>query len=150
MTVEFMRGDLFTNEQCQAIAHGVNCMGVMGAGFALKIKELYPRASLAWTNRCQRQEIITGKCYVLDISDSPVVLQLTTQYGYGHIGRAQPAWVEAALKDMVTVMDALNVHSVAMPAIGCGLGGLHWSLVKSIINWTLADAPIHCWAYEPL
>jgi O-acetyl-ADP-ribose deacetylase (regulator of RNase III) len=42
------------------------------------------------------------------------------------------------------------VTSVALPALGCGLGGLSWSDVKPRIEAALGDLPIDVLVFEPV
>jgi O-acetyl-ADP-ribose deacetylase (regulator of RNase III) len=44
MTIKYVTGDLFVNRhQAEALAHGCNCQGAMGAGIAVGFRERYPR-----------------------------------------------------------------------------------------------------------
>ncbi|MDY6936952.1 MAG: hypothetical protein SWY16_04725 [Cyanobacteriota bacterium] len=38
-------------------------------------------------------------------------------------------------------MGRLDLTSIAIPALGCGLGGLNWSLVKPFVVATFAEFP---------
>jgi len=42
--------------------------------------------------------------------------------------------IEEGLKDLVETVQHKNIQSIAMPALGCGLGGLDWPKVKSRIE----------------
>ena len=42
MTIEFISGDLLNPIKEDAIAHGCNCLGTMGAGIAKEIKNRWP------------------------------------------------------------------------------------------------------------
>ena len=58
--------------------------------------------------------------------------------------------VEAGLKAIRERYRAWGITSIAMPALGCGLGGLEWSQVRPLIETHLADLPIGIEVYEPL
>lgn len=42
-----------------------------------------------------------------------------------------------------------DIHSVALPPLGCGNGGLNWQDVKPLIEQTLANLPTDVIVYEP-
>jgi O-acetyl-ADP-ribose deacetylase (regulator of RNase III) len=45
--------------------------------------------------------------------------------------------VRAGLVDLVAQIRSLEIESVAMPALGCGLGQLAWDEVKPLIHEAL-------------
>jgi O-acetyl-ADP-ribose deacetylase (regulator of RNase III) len=46
---------------------------------------------------------------------------------------------------------SLNIKSIAIPALGCGLGGLDWGQVKHIIGEFAKEIPdVKVIVYEPL
>jgi hypothetical protein len=53
MPIESVSGDLFANRfRAQALAHGCNCRGSMGAGIAIGFRDRYPeRAETGWNGR---------------------------------------------------------------------------------------------------
>ncbi len=42
--------------------------------------------------------------------------------------------VEAGLEDLRDVIDREDVRLIAIPALGCGLGGLDWSDVRPLVE----------------
>lgn len=42
--------------------------------------------------------------------------------------------IEAGLVDLVRVIDEYRIHSIAMPALGAGNGGLAWGAVERLIE----------------
>jgi O-acetyl-ADP-ribose deacetylase (regulator of RNase III) len=56
MTVRYVSGDLFVNRyNAQALAHGCNCQGAMGAGIAKGFRELYPDMYEEYHQQCKAQ-----------------------------------------------------------------------------------------------
>jgi len=43
----------------------------------------------------------------------------------------------------------LNLASIALPALGCGLGGLKWEIVKEAITVELGSSYAEIYVYEP-
>jgi O-acetyl-ADP-ribose deacetylase (regulator of RNase III) len=64
-------------------------------------------------------------------------------------GCARPEWIEAGLANLRALIAELNIRSVALPALGCGQGGLEWSAVRPMIESALGDLSVHVIVYEP-
>jgi O-acetyl-ADP-ribose deacetylase (regulator of RNase III) len=48
------------------------------------------------------------------------------------------------------VLEEYDVESLALPPLGCGLGGLNWSEVRPAIEAALSDLPIRTLVFEPV
>ena len=58
--------------------------------------------------------------------------------------------VRDGLTDLVRVLRDYKVQSVAIPPLGCGLGGLDWDDVRAMIESTFEDSPgLRVDLYEP-
>src|SRR2546423_10973283 len=100
MPIEFVAGDLFANRfGAQALAHGCNCQGSMGAGIAKGFRERYPQMYEAYRRRCKAQprRFNLGDAWLWKAEDRPWVFNLATQEGYWH-ARASHEAIEAALR----------------------------------------------------
>ena len=49
--------------------------------------------------------------------------------------------IEAGLDALVSEIRARSIRSIALPALGCGLGGLDWEAVRPLIESTCARLP---------
>jgi hypothetical protein len=59
-------------------------------------------------------------------------------------------WVEDGLKDLVRVIREKKIHSIAIPPLGCGNGGLDWGDVRPLIEVALAELDgVNAIVYEP-
>jgi O-acetyl-ADP-ribose deacetylase (regulator of RNase III) len=126
MPIRFVSGDLFDNDHgVQAIAHGCNCQGSMGAGVAKTIRARYPAMYEEYRSRCEAEprRFNLGDCWLSKADDPPWVFNLGTQEGYWR-SRASYEAIETALKEMRRQADAEGITSIAMPRIGVGYGGL--------------------------
>ena len=95
MPICYVAGDLFANEhQAQALAHGCNCQGVMGAGIALGFRERYPAMYSEYRRRCQAapRQFNPGEVFLWKDAALPWVFNLATQedYGRGRLARSTP------------------------------------------------------------
>ena len=134
MTMYLENGDLFAeHHNFDAIAHGVNVHGVMGAGIAKIFREKYPEMYERYRIMCMYKILTPGSAYVYEADDKEV-WNLASQDLPG--ANASDKWYAQALVDAVEKSD-LSVHSkIGLPMIGAGIGGLspHASLnvVKNV------------------
>lgn len=59
------------------------------------------------------------------------------------------AWVVAGLQELREFLISHQVESIALPALGAGLGGLPWAEVRDHIEAALSDLAVDVRVYEP-
>lgn len=60
-------------------------------------------------------------------------------------------WIEEGLQDLVRVITDKNISSIAIPPLGCGNGGLHWSEIRPLIVMVLGNIEgLEVVVYEPI
>lgn len=124
--IEFVTGNVLDEP---AFAHGCNCLGVMGAGLALHVKNRWPEAYDAYRKLCGAGTFTLGSVHEWhDWRTGQYVFNLGTQLELGPC---------ASLDAICESVDWMFRHSaarelrvVAIPRIGCGIGGLRWSDVR--------------------
>jgi O-acetyl-ADP-ribose deacetylase (regulator of RNase III) len=149
MPIEFVTGNLFVNRvKAEALAHGCNCAGSMGAGIAVGFKERYPKMFEEFKRRCKARppEFTLGDVFLWREDGKPAVFNLATQPRPGR-GATYPI-VEAALKALRTAADEAGIRSIAMPRIAAGYGGLSWKKVRAQIADAFADWSGMLYVYE--
>ena len=129
MPIEYRIGDLFTTD-AQAMAHGCNCKGVMGAGIARKFQQQYPEMYHTYRVLCLQEAFNPGAYYAYTASDGKVILNLATQVYPGACAKVE--WIEAAFTKVLH--DLPHLKTIALPQIGAGLGGLDWEDVKNMLE----------------
>lgn len=123
----------------EALVNTVNCVGVMGRGIALQFKTAFPENYKHYTKACKNQDVRPGRMFVTStgLLEGPrFIINFPTKRHWR--GKSRIEDIESGLVDLVRVIAELNIKSVAMPPLGCGLGGLSWPLVKSRIEEALA------------
>jgi hypothetical protein len=91
MPIEFVRGDLFANRyKAQALAHGCNCQGSMGAGVAKGFRDRHPAMYEEYRRRCKAEprRFNLGDAWLWKADGRQWVFNLGTQEGYW---RARPS-----------------------------------------------------------
>lgn len=125
-----------------AVVNTVNTVGVMGKGIALQIKRAYPEVYDSYRAAHQRGELRIGRMHVHDrgvLGPRRYVINFPTKRDWRQPSRLTD--IEAGLIDLVRVLDELGVASVAVPALGCGNGGLNWHDVRPLIERAFQSLP---------
>jgi len=128
--IEYKQGDLLASNT-EAIVNTVNCVGIMGRGIALQFKRKYPNNHKHYQDACKRGKVIPGKMFIFEtnsIVNPKYIINFPTKRHWRGASRMED--IEAGLMDLADVIRLLNIKSIALPPLGCGLGGLDWSDVK--------------------
>jgi O-acetyl-ADP-ribose deacetylase (regulator of RNase III) len=137
MPVEYRKGNLFSVEEGVSLAHGCNTRGVMGAGIAKQFRDRYPEMFTHYKFRCDQKLLWPGRSFVwkgknkTGTVENRWIINLATQDNLGACARYE--WIEASIEDALNTLGE-SVEAIAMPQIGCGIGGLEWEKVKAIIE----------------
>ena len=150
MAVRYVAGDLFANVyKAQALAHGCNCKGSMGAGIAVGFRERYPAMYGEYRRRCKAtpREFNVGDAFLWKEEGPPWVFNLGTQEDYWR-SRATYEGVETTLRAMRTLAEGEGISSIAIPRIGTGYGGLSWKKLRPLVDAVFAPWPGTLYVYE--
>ena len=128
--------DIFESD-CEVITNPVNCVGVMGGGLALAFKNKFPKMYLKYKEMCANREIIPGKVYLVEGDEKHKILLFPTKDHYKYLSRYK--FITGGLRSLVRQYKDWGIRSIALPALGCGLGGLDWEDVNSAIEYELKD-----------
>lgn len=123
-------GDIFKS-QCEALVNPVNIKGVMGKGLALTFKTKYPAHFENYKRACKSGEMTTDKVLAYQEKDGPMIICLATKDDWKNSSKIE--YVSAGLDDLVKQIKILGIRSIAIPKLGCGLGGLDWAKVRPLI-----------------
>jgi O-acetyl-ADP-ribose deacetylase (regulator of RNase III) len=137
--IEFRRGDII-GEDAEALVNTVNCVGVMGKGVALQFKAAFPANFRAYAAACRRGEVVPGKVFVHEtgqLTNPRFIINFPTKRHWRDRSRIED--IEAGLRSLRQEVEARNIRSVALPALGCGLGGLNWAEVRPRIERQLSQ-----------
>lgn len=147
--IEFGRGNLLRSDT-EALVNTVNTVGVMGKGVALQFKQAFPENYKSYRRACDRGEVQLGRMFVWDsgqLGHRRYVINFPTKGHWRSASRV--ADVEAGLRDLVDVISDLSIRSVALPALGCGNGGLNWDDVLPLIRDSLGPLAVRALVYPP-
>lgn len=145
--VEVVSGDIWQTS-AKAIVVPVNTVGVAGKGLALQCKRLYPEWYVAYRKACERKEIKPGRVWVWSSEDGRYIIAFPTKEHWRQSSRLND--IRLGLYHLVRVMRAYEIPSIAIPALGCGLGGLEWDVVRSMILGIVGvERGVMVWVYGP-
>lgn len=148
--IEFVQGGNLLEADVDAVVNTVNTKGVMGKGVALQFKRAFPVNYKRYRAACEAGEVHLGEMFVTEaeqLSNPRLIINFPTK---GHWkSRSRLTDIESGLKDLRRVLLERNVESVALPPLGCGLGGLDWADVRPRIEAALSDLPIDVIVFEP-
>jgi O-acetyl-ADP-ribose deacetylase (regulator of RNase III) len=103
----------------------------MGAGIAKVVREMFPKNYEAYRKNCDLRFLVPGQTFVYKENDL-FIFNMATQdqpgadAEYRHVLRAGADAAEQCL--------TLGVDRLAIPLIGCGIGGLQWDMVEEVLR----------------
>ena len=138
--IEHVSGNLLLAD-AEAYVNTVNTVGVMGKGIALQMKQAFPEVYEAYRRAAKANLVQPGQMLVVPtgrVGSPAYVINFPTKRHWK--GRARIADIDAGLVDLVRVVRDLGIKSIAVPPLGCGNGGLSWSVVRPRIEAAFAPA----------
>jgi O-acetyl-ADP-ribose deacetylase (regulator of RNase III) len=152
--VEITHGDVL-EAGAEALVNSVNCAGVMGRGVARQVKERYPENASQYRSVCNAGDLAPGEVFVFDRGglfggpdDGPRYLfNVATKDHW-----TDPTTldiVETGLAAVAREAEARDVASIAMPALGCGGGGLAWDDVRELVRAQFDASDVRVLLFAP-
>ncbi len=135
----------------EALVNAVNCVGVMGKGIALQFRRKFSEDYFKdYKRACQSGELAIGKVHVYELKNAKFdarvsafsprfIVNFPTKHHWREKSRIED--IESGLQSLVEVVERYEIKSVAMSALGCGLGGLDWNDVKPLIEKAFVNLP---------
>jgi O-acetyl-ADP-ribose deacetylase (regulator of RNase III) len=142
--------DMFSSS-ASAWINTINCKGVMGGGIALEFKKRFPLMFLDYKNKCNVNLLKPGRVYTYindTVDKGPlIILNVATKDDFRDPSKLE--WVEDAIVSLTTTVQYYSIGSVALPALGCGLGGLNFKDVEALYRKYLTDSECNFEVYQP-
>lgn len=159
MSIEILDGDMFASG-ADSLVCPVNTIGVMGAGLAKVFAKRYPDACRMYKRECSAGamapgdvvRVLSGVRERLPAKPGPLIYFVATKYHWK--SPSQLEWVERCAHGLVNGAraNASSMSSVAVPAIGGGLGELPWDDVRPILiaaSEQIEAAGVRVYLYGP-
>ncbi len=148
--IERTQGNILKAD-AEALVNTVNCVGVMGRGIALQFRKDFPENYKAYKAVCDRHELHPGTMHVFDLRQLQhprYIINFPTKRHWK--GKSRLEDIQSGLVSLVEEVNRRNIKSIAIPPLGCGLGGLDWSEVWPLIESAFRLLPdVNVVVYEP-
>ena len=148
--IHYAHGDI-TKDRSEALVNLVNCVGIMGRGLALAFKRTFPANFVAYERACKLNEVEPGRMFVYatESNTAPLfIINFPTKRHWREESHIED--ISAGLQALVSEIRERGIGSVAIPPLGCGLGGLDWADVRPQIEQALSTLPdVIVTIYEP-
>lgn len=128
-----MQGNIFDAET-DSFVNPVNCAGVMGKGLALEFKKRFPTNFSVYKEECSHSRLFPGKVFSFN-ENGKTIFNFPTKDHWKENSNYKD--IERGLNSLVVEILRSEVKSVAIPALGCGLGGLDFGKVSILIQRAL-------------
>lgn len=150
MFLTIKKGDLFADD-AEALVNAVNCKGVMGAGIAKAFRNRYPLYFLDYHAKCMEDRIVIGEVDLyayLDEIGCRFLVSFPTMLNPGEATREDA--LVLGLESLVEKMNLYRIQSVAMPALGCGIGDFAFERLATLVATAFTNEPFDVRLYQPL
>lgn len=155
--ISYKVGNILKNVKRGLILHQVNCLGVMGGGIALGIRQMYPAAYMQYLAKYLDEGWTLGESQFVPVSlnkdETKVDLYIGNLAGQKEIGSKDgkcPTDYHALTICLDDALDFANRHQLEVHTvkIGCGLGGGDWSKVEEILEELCEDYGINVTVWD--
>jgi O-acetyl-ADP-ribose deacetylase (regulator of RNase III) len=144
--LEVRTGVLFASG-AHTLVNPVNCVGVMGAGLAAEFRRRFPALYADYHRRCAAGQVRLGQPYLYRTAAGVQVVMFPTKGDWRAPSRL--ADVDQGLAYLAAHASGWQLGSLAVPALGAGLGGLSWEQVGPLLYRHLRDLGIPVALYAP-
>jgi len=158
------QGDMFFSRM-QTITISVNCVGIMGKGVASRARYQFPRVFVYYQDLCRKHRLKMGEPVIYkreastdyELADEPSTLTGANAETWFLLFPTKRHWMDTAdingieegLKWLCDNYKKEGMKSLAIPALGCGLGRLEWKDVGPLLCKYLSTLDINVYLYLP-
>jgi hypothetical protein len=163
-TLSLVDGDMFFSDM-QTLTVSVNLQGIMGKGLASRAKYQFPDVYVFYQDACRARRITATKPCLYkreasldeELADAGAPLSTPNSVKWFLLFATKRKWrensrlddIEAGLAWLRDNFAREGIQSLAIPALGCGLGGLEWADVGPVMCRYLHDFGIPIAIYLP-
>lgn len=148
--ITLTQGNLIKTD-AEALVNTVNCVGYMGKGIALQFKQAFPDNFKAYQQACLTKEVQPGRMFVFETGtmlNPRYIINFPTKRHWR--GKSRLEDIKSGLKALIEEVKRLGIKSIAIPPLGCGLGGLDWKIVRPLIEKAFSEMPdVRVSLFEP-
>jgi O-acetyl-ADP-ribose deacetylase (regulator of RNase III) len=162
--ISLIEGDMFFSNM-QTLTVSVNLQGIMGKGLASRAKYQFPDVYVVYQDACRSRRITATRPFLYkressvdeELADLTQPLQTPNAVKWFLLFATKRKWrensrlddIEGGLEWLRSNYEQEGIRSIAMPALGCGLGGLQWADVGPVMCKYLHGIKIGVAIYLP-
>jgi O-acetyl-ADP-ribose deacetylase (regulator of RNase III) len=163
--VTFTSGDLFESP-AQTLVNATNAVGVMGGGIAKAFRERYPAMYREYREACKENEHTAMQPHFWENpvryrgNDLWIHMMMPPEKVYAKnvlniVTKVEPRLpstlenIRMGLHATMLLIPEWGITSLAMPALGCGLGGCDWEDVRPLMESYAKLMPCPVEIYAP-
>lgn len=163
-SLTLVRGDMFFSG-LQTLTVSVNTKGVMGKGLASRAKYQFPDVYIKYQDACRNKSLKLGRPVLykreaaldVELADEPYLLEEPNNHTWFLLFATKEDWRDRASKEgiiqglewLVKYYRKEEIKSLAIPALGCGLGWLDWKDMGPVLCKYLSKLEIPVQLYVP-
>lgn len=133
----YKTGNMF-DSNANYFVNPVNTVGTSGKGLALEVKRRYSQTERIYQAVCKSGEFDIGDILQVPTDDGTFILFFPTKKHWRDPSEYE--YIERGLDSLKYHCQDIPTNSiVAIPQLGCGLGGLEWDKVHRLILQYLKD-----------
>lgn len=136
--VKFTNSSIF-EVGADAICNPVNCQGVSSKGLALEFKERYPAAFGLYRDHCRQRLMKPGGVFTVKMRSGLKLFHVATKKHW--YAPSDYQYIRDACVNLIVAIKKQVPFMVAVPMLGCGLGGLSRDVVREILLYGLQFSP---------
>jgi O-acetyl-ADP-ribose deacetylase (regulator of RNase III) len=132
--IQLCQGSIFA-AQTEVYVNPVNCVGISGAGLAKTFKEHFPENYKRYHSWCLSGLMHPGEVCIYfnpGMGYPRFIFNFPTKLHWKDPSRLD--YIESGMHDLMAKVQILRIGSIAVPAMGCGLGQLSWDEVQPILR----------------
>ena len=157
-------GDMFFSNM-HTLTVSVNVVGIMGKGLASRAKYQFPDVYVVYQDACRNKSLRMGRPFLYkreasfddELVDEPGTVTTPNGIKWFLLFATKRHWrensdlngIEVGLRWLVANYKNEGIKSIALPALGCGLGNLDWADVGPLICTQLSKLDIQVAIYLP-
>mgnify|MGYP003635456788 FL=1 len=120
--ITYQTGNIL-HDQADAIINTVNTVGIMGKGLALQFKKAFPDNFKIYKKACDDKKLVTGEVLTVELNSINAPFYIINFPTKAHWkGSSKLEYIERGLNSLKAEVKRLGLKSVALPALGSGLG----------------------------
>ena len=142
----YARGDILKSEATWIVIP-VNCVGTPGAGLAKQAAARWPAAFDRYRDLCRLRTMRPGACSLASAGRGRYVVMFPSKDHWRN-----PSTLDLIAAGLCSLENLARAHqplSIAIPPVGCGLGGLDWKHVEPLITRMQLPEPTRLIIYQP-